>query len=69
MHLQSMHEILVALRGFTGLFDLAIGNMSDVSRDIVKSVKFRILTLDSYSRVSGHLKYRGNSSPDSSTAK
>lgn len=51
-----MHEILGDLRGFTGLFDSVIGNMTGLSRDVVKYVKFQTLELNSHSRVSGHHK-------------
>lgn len=53
---QSMHEILGDFRGITGLFDLAIGNMTDLSRDILKYVKPQTLELDSFSRFPGHHK-------------
>lgn len=63
-----MHEILGDLRGFTGLFDSVIGNMSDLSRDIVKYVIFQTPELDPYSQASGLDKSRRNINPDISTA-
>jgi hypothetical protein len=63
-----MHEIMGDLRGFTGLFDSAVGNMTHLSRDIMKYVKFQTLELDYYSRVSGHRKFRRNPDPGISTA-
>jgi hypothetical protein len=46
--LQSMYEILGELNTFPGVFDSAVGNMANVSRDIVQYVKYLTLQLDSY---------------------
>jgi len=51
VHFQSIHEILGGLHAFSGVFDSAVGNMTNVSRDIVEYVKHptpnRILTHES----------------------
>jgi len=53
---QSMHEILGELHAFPGVFDSVVGNMANVSRDIMQYVKYPTLQLDSYLRVSGGRK-------------
>lgn len=40
MYLQSMHEILGDLSGFTALFDSVTGNMTELPHDIMKYVNF-----------------------------
>jgi hypothetical protein len=62
-----MHEILGDLRGFTGIFDAVVANMTDLSRGIVEHVKGCTLVSDSRSRVSGNRKSRQNSGPGIST--
>ena len=54
--LQSMHEILGELHTFPGVFDSVIGNMADVSRDIMQYVKYLTLQSDFYLRVTGDRK-------------
>lgn len=51
-----MHEILGELQAFPGVFDSVVGNMANVSRDIMQYVKYLTLQLDSYLRVSGGRK-------------
>jgi len=67
MCLQSMHEILGDLHAFPGVFDSVVGNMTNVSRDIMEHVKCPILREDSYSRLSGDRKSRRNSCQSLST--
>lgn len=55
---QSMHEILGDLHVFSGVFDSVVGNMTNVSRDIMEHVKYPTLQKDSYSRLSGDRKSR-----------
>lgn len=62
-----MHEILAELHTFPGVFDSVVGNMANVSRDIMQHVKYLTIRLDSYLRVSGDRKSRQNLDPVIST--
>jgi len=62
-----MHEILGELHTFPGALDSVVGNLANVPRDIMQYVKYLILQLDPYLRVSDNRKPRQNVDPVIST--
>lgn len=67
MYLQSMREILGDLRTFPGVFDLVVGDITNVSRDIMKYVRCRTHQTGPCSLVSGDHESRRNRDPTIST--
>lgn len=64
---QSMHEILDELHTFPGVFGSVVDNLANVPQDIMQYVKYLILQLDPYLRVSDDCKPRQNVDPVIST--
>ena len=62
-----MHKILDELHALPGVFDSVVGNVTNVSHDIMEYVKCPTLQLDSYSRVSGLRESPRNLGPAIST--
>lgn len=62
-----MHDVLGDLRGFSDVFNSVVAEMTDLSRGIMKHVRFKTFEPGFYSRISGDRESRRNPDPDIST--